>query len=82
MERLKLDVSSVGFLCRKLMIMLVVWISCLRFFIDVGCGWYVRGRELEGTVEGRIGVYAARMMRRSFVTTSSRCYENLFRVQF
>jgi hypothetical protein len=36
MERLKLYVSSVGLLCRKLMIMLVVWIFCLRFFYRRG----------------------------------------------
>jgi hypothetical protein len=83
MERLKLNLSSVGVFMQEV----DDYVSCMDFlfevfFIDVGCGWYVRGRELEGTVEGRIGVHAARMMRRSFVTTSSRYFENIFDVNF
>jgi hypothetical protein len=59
MERLKLNLSSVGLFMQEV----DDYVSCMDFlfevFLDVGCGWYVRGRELEGTVEGRIGVYAA-----------------------
>jgi hypothetical protein len=59
MERLKLNLSSVGVFMQEV----DDYVSCMDFlfevFLDVGCGWYVRGRELEGTVEGRIGVHAA-----------------------